>query len=164
MWPKACAGCGEMDPAKLELYDYTSSHAKHIDRRTIAGYHHDTFKVSSLGVFAYLCPSCRAKAKKSYLALTVFWILNLGISGSLTFAMFELFFFPLLWMVISIVGALFWIPFMFRWGRHYIKIKQRGSVFTFAFRSPKFKAIFRETNPGEIVKNWKLYNLFLTSN
>ena len=78
-WPKACVGCGLVQPDLLKRHDYVFRHSVFVAR----GYSQDTYHVTILGVDTWLCNPCATEARIRYVAGIIITLISLIVSMSL---------------------------------------------------------------------------------
>ena len=162
-WPKACIGCGEKDPNKLHRHDYEYRHSVLVGSSYSYGYRTDQYSVTTLGVDAWVCDSCKSKARIRYLGVLALLLVHMIIAIAVVagIAAMEIDFgeadiimilIGVIWITISVIIPIIWLFTRINPTKHYHKVRKRGSGFAFTFKNKKFMQIFQNINPGEIIK------------
>ncbi len=162
-WPKACVGCGEKDPNKLNRYDYEYRKSVLVGSSYGYGYRTDQYSVTTLGVDMWVCNPCKSKARIRYLLgltlLIIHMFIAIGVVAGVAAAEIDfgeadviMIIIGVLWIMGGIMIPFVWLFTRINPSKHYHKVRKRGSGFAYTFRNKEFLKIFESMNSGEIIK------------
>ncbi|NHI92892.1 MAG: hypothetical protein EAX96_10355 [Candidatus Lokiarchaeota archaeon] len=162
-WPKACVGCGETDPNKLNRHDYEYRNSVLVGSSYSYGYRTNQYSVTTLGVDTWVCNNCKTKARIRYLLglslLLIHMFIAIGVVAGIVAAEVDfgdanviMIIIGTLWIMAGIIFPILWLFTRINPAKHYHKVRKRGSRFAFTFRNQEFLRIFEKINPGEIIK------------
>jgi hypothetical protein len=155
-WPRACIGCGETSPALLSEHSYLYKHQRETGR-SYTGYNtvRVSYEVISLPVSAFLCKPCEAAARRRYVAVLIgllVWSIGGWVFTGLfsDYKNFEAFMAILMFSIGATIASIAWAALRWNPARHYHKVRYSPGRqdFSYAFRSPDYKASFMQSNPG----------------